>query len=450
MDRASFADPIVVRLSNERFVPLRVDAERRPDVGDRYGLGGWPTIVVLASSGEVLTGGTFVTSERLREMLPQVVEAYGSRLGALEQASDREQGVAAGPSSAIDEIDETATDWAARRLADEFDEEFGGFGTAPKMPHTDALLFAIELGRQRDDPTLRRIADTSLDAMHGGLLDAAEGGFFRYCAGRDWTAPGTEKLLETNAALLRVYVSAWRAWAHDRDRDAAAATLRYVANTLSDRADGGFYASQRACEPYYALDSRDERRAGAPPPPVDRTLFTGANASMVRAWLDAAEAFGDTALGEFAVQSLERVLLATYRRGAGVTHWTDDGTEVPLLGDQTGMAAALVDAFRATERPAYLDLAQELMLTAMRRLSDEKGAAFLDRPLGSTGRLREPLRPLGFNCEAAMVLIQLAALTRETAFRDRAAAVLAAFGERYRAYGLQGVCYARALQALHA
>ena len=67
------------------------------------------------------------TSERLREMLPQVVEAYGSRLGALEQASDREQGVAAGPSSAIDEIDETATDWAARRLADEFDEEFGGF-----------------------------------------------------------------------------------------------------------------------------------------------------------------------------------------------------------------------------------------------------------------------------------------------------------------------------------
>ena len=87
----------------------------------------------------------------------------------------------------------------------------------------------------------------------------------------------------------------------------AAATLRYVANTLSDRADGGFYASQRACEPYYALDSRDERRAGAPPPPVDRTLFTGANASMVRAWLDAAEAFGDTALGEFAVQSLERV-----------------------------------------------------------------------------------------------------------------------------------------------
>ena len=133
-----------------------------------------------------------------------------------------------------------------------------------------------------------------------------------------------------------------------------------------------------------------------------------------------------------------------------MTHWTDDGTEVPLLGDQTGMAAALVDAFRATERPESLDLAQELMLTAMRRLSDEKGAAFLDRPLGSTGRLREPLRPLGFNCEAAMVLIQLAALTRETAFRDRAAAVLAAFGESYRAYGLQGVCYARALQALHA
>ena len=334
MHRASFADPIVARLSNEQFVPLRVDAERRPDVGDRYGLGGWPTIVVLASNGKVLTGGTFVTSERLREMLPQVVEAYGSRLGALEQASDREQDAAARPSSAIDE---TATDWAAGRLTGEFDEAFGGFGTEPKMPHTNALLFAIELGRQRDDPALRRIVDTTLDAMHEGLLDAVEGGFFRYCAGQDWTAPGTEKLLETNAALLRVYVSAWRAWSRDRDRNAAAATLRYVATTFSDRADGGFHSSQRACEQYYALDSRDERRAGASPP-VDQTLFTGANASMVRAWLDAAEAFGDEALGEFAIQSLERVLLATYRRGAGVTHWTDDGTEVLLLGDQTGMA----------------------------------------------------------------------------------------------------------------
>ena len=48
-----------------------------------------------------------------------------------------------------------------------------------------------------------------------------------------------------------------------------------------------------------------------------------------------------------------------------------------------------------------------------------------------------------------MVLTRLAALTRETAFRDRAAAVLAAFGDSYRAHGLQGVCYARAVQALH-
>ena len=66
MDRTSYADPDIVALINERFVPVRVDADDRPDISERYGLGGWPTTAFLTPGGEILAGGTFVPPDRMR------------------------------------------------------------------------------------------------------------------------------------------------------------------------------------------------------------------------------------------------------------------------------------------------------------------------------------------------------------------------------------------------
>ena len=42
MDRTTYADPAVAALVRDRFVPVRVDTDRRPDINERYNLGGWP------------------------------------------------------------------------------------------------------------------------------------------------------------------------------------------------------------------------------------------------------------------------------------------------------------------------------------------------------------------------------------------------------------------------
>jgi uncharacterized protein YyaL (SSP411 family) len=47
MDRTTYADPAVAGIVNDRFVPIRVDADRRPDISERYSLGGWPTTAFL-------------------------------------------------------------------------------------------------------------------------------------------------------------------------------------------------------------------------------------------------------------------------------------------------------------------------------------------------------------------------------------------------------------------
>src|SRR5687768_15375653 len=72
MDETSYSDPEVIRLINERYVPIRVDNDQRPDVNRRYNMGGWPTTAFLTPDGEILHGGTYVPPQLMREYLPQV------------------------------------------------------------------------------------------------------------------------------------------------------------------------------------------------------------------------------------------------------------------------------------------------------------------------------------------------------------------------------------------
>ncbi|MEX2661680.1 MAG: DUF255 domain-containing protein, partial [Vicinamibacterales bacterium] len=79
MDRVSYGDPSVAAAIAARVVAVRVDADHRPDIADRYDFGGLPTTAFLSADGQVLGGGTFVPPERLREALERV---GGVRLGS--------------------------------------------------------------------------------------------------------------------------------------------------------------------------------------------------------------------------------------------------------------------------------------------------------------------------------------------------------------------------------
>src|SRR6185436_12198674 len=75
MDRTTYADPAVAALIAGRFVAVRVDADRRPDINERYNLGGWPTTAFLTADGALITGGTFVPLERMASVLTRVAAA---------------------------------------------------------------------------------------------------------------------------------------------------------------------------------------------------------------------------------------------------------------------------------------------------------------------------------------------------------------------------------------
>src|SRR5215203_5105909 len=79
MDRTIFANPEVAAALSTEFIPIRVDADRRPDVNDRYNLGGWPTTAFLTPDRELLSGGTYLDVPQLLSIASQVSGAWRDR-----------------------------------------------------------------------------------------------------------------------------------------------------------------------------------------------------------------------------------------------------------------------------------------------------------------------------------------------------------------------------------
>jgi uncharacterized protein YyaL (SSP411 family) len=431
MDTVTYGDADVAALVNAQFIPVRVDADRRPDIAERYSLGGWPTTAFLTPDGDVLGGGTFIESHRFADVLRRVSAAFsrGPQLHAVP--ARRDAAPASSEGAPIERLIEEVT--AA------FDTEHGGFGTAPKFPHAAPVKLALAIYRKEGSEAHRDIAITTLDAMGwGSLYDEHDGGFYRYAGGADWGQPNDEKLLDVNASMLDLYVEAFEQLELARYLERAEDVLRYVQTWLADPVDGGWAGSQRADPGYYSTD-RGLPAVGHAPPPIDRTLYTDWNASMVSAALKAGRVMKDASLSEFAIRSLERVALLCYQPGGGVAHYYDGAPQVRgLLDDQISMAAAQLDAFEATGNVVYEMLAEELALYAVSSMWDEAAGGFFDRALAEgsdVGLLGERRKPFVTNCAAARLLKRLTHTAKQPRFTALADRTLAAMHRRAAAEG---------------
>jgi uncharacterized protein YyaL (SSP411 family) len=226
MERESFEDPRVAGVMNERFVNIKVDREERPDLDDIYmaatqmlsGQGGWPNSVFLTPDLKPFFAGTYFPPEprwgrpSFEQVLVGVADAYRSRRADIAKAADEvtEQirrmadiapsAEAPGPS---------LLNRAFGDLAGRFDDKDGGFGGAPKFPHSGDLSFLLRYFRRTGNTEALRMAVVSLDRMAlGGIRDHLGGGFHRYSVDAQWLVPHFEKMLYDNALLARVYLEA--------------------------------------------------------------------------------------------------------------------------------------------------------------------------------------------------------------------------------------------------
>ncbi|HET8569014.1 MAG TPA: DUF255 domain-containing protein [Candidatus Limnocylindria bacterium] len=449
MDETTYSDPEVIRLVNERYVPIRVDNDERPDVNRRYNLGGWPTTAFLTPDGEIIHGGTYVPPEAMRGLAGQISDLWRVKKDDLTarvaelRAKEREEEAPAPGDLAWDVVDQVAS-----LVRGQYDPKFGGFGREPKFPQPALLRLLLAEHRRHGYPDVAAMLHKTLGAMAaGGTYDPVEGGFFRYSTTRDWSVPHFEKMLEDNSELLSVYAEAHRTFPEAGYDRVARDVIRWMDAVLWRDDVKAFAGSQDADEHYYALDAAE--RAKHERPFVDRTIYTGWNALAASAYVAAFRALGDRALDARAHDTVHTISTRLHRRDPRVVFHFDrgDGPQVPdLLADLAALLAAAIDAYETGLHPVGLGFAEALAEHLCARLEDGEGGGFFDAPeRDEPGRVSRREKPIEDNALAADALLRLAALTGEARWRTAAERALRLFVGDHRRWGQFAAAYAEAV-----
>jgi uncharacterized protein len=267
MEAESFEDLEIARVLNERYVPIKVDREERPDVDGIYmtavqlltGGGGWPMSVWLTPEREPFFGGTyFPPRDGVRgpgrgflgivEEVADVWERDRTRIAAATgQLVEAVRTALASPSGAADAPPGPGPiEDAVALFRRSFDEARGGVRRAPKFPSNLPVRLLLRHHRRTTDPQSLHMAVFTLERMAaGGIHDQLGGGFHRYSTDAEWLVPHFEKMLYDNALLAVAYAEAWQVTGRRDLARVARQTLDYLVRELTSP-EGGLWSATDA------------------------------------------------------------------------------------------------------------------------------------------------------------------------------------------------------------
>jgi uncharacterized protein YyaL (SSP411 family) len=383
MEHESFEDQEVADLMNRTFINIKVDREERPDIDGLYmtvaqlltGRGGWPLTIIMGPDRLPFFATTYVPKESrygrpgMLELIPKIAEVWNNRreevsssgqsiLQALQSAS---RSRADGP-----QLDESVLRRAYQELSQRFDEENGGFGSAPKFPSPHNLLFLLRYWLRSGEQRALQMVEKTLTGMRGGgVFDHVGYGFHRYSTDARWRVPHFEKMLYDQAMLSLAYTETYQATEKEFYADVAREILTYVLRDMrcpeggfasaedadSEGQEGRFYtwsyqelasllepAELAELESLYALQAEGNYREEA------TGEQTGMNILFMRP-----DGSGELSLSDGLRSKLQR------RREERVRPLKDD----KILTSWNGlMIAALARAGAVLREPSYLDAAE--------------------------------------------------------------------------------------------
>jgi uncharacterized protein YyaL (SSP411 family) len=264
IDRESYENPEIAKMINQFYVPVKVDRDERPDVDSRYqsaisaisGQGGWPLTAFLTPDGKPFFGGTYFPPEDamgrpgFKRILLGIADAFKTRRAEVDSSAKAlEEAVAKAEvfHTARGEFDAGVVDSVVESALHLFDEAHGGFGGAPKFPHSSAIDLLLERYQSSRDPRMLHVVERTLTGMaEGGVYDQLAGGFHRYSVDERWCVPHFEKMTYDNSELLKNFLHGYQVTRQPLFRETAEGIIEWVGEVLSDREHGGFYGSQDA------------------------------------------------------------------------------------------------------------------------------------------------------------------------------------------------------------
>ncbi|MGN0165342.1 MAG: thioredoxin domain-containing protein [Lachnospiraceae bacterium] len=276
MAHESFEDKRTAEILNKYFVSIKVDREERPDIDSVYmkacqaftGSGGWPMSIFMTWDKKPFFAGSYfplrprygmpgfgdillVIASQWKNNKKVFLDSADEVISHLRQVEAEKTGAVnnSGEEALYENIIldcEELTKQAVNIFKESFDNDYGGFGGAPKFPMPHNLMFLLLYGRQYGDIIAVKMAELTLTQMRkGGIFDHIGHGFSRYSTDRYYLIPHFEKMLYDNALMIMAYSAAYMVTKEGLFLDTAKQTAEYVLREMTSR-DGGFYCAQDA------------------------------------------------------------------------------------------------------------------------------------------------------------------------------------------------------------
>lgn len=441
MDEDNYDNPEVAKIINKGFIPIRVDVDKRPDLAERYNMGGFPTTAFLTPEGSLIWGGTYLYPQDFKRTLYDVREKYKSNPQAFAV-----KGLKPSFPEKLQDVDlNEALKNIDLRIENSYDGSYGGFGIEPKFPNAEIIdLLLFNYITTKEKKWLEMVTKT-LGNMAKGIYDAVDGGFFRYSVATDWSIPHYEKMLDVNASMLRVYSNAYNLTRDSNYKKIALGIINYVNSFLYDK-KSAFYGSQDADEDFYKLSKSE--RAGHTYPSIDKTIYTNWNCLVISSYLRAYGVFKNKSYYEIAVSSLDFLLKNCYDKKTGMYHYFNKKPfESGYLTDNISMMSCLIDAYEVTLDNVYLDKAEEILSFLIKKFY-HKDLAFIDRlpRKDDIGLLKVKGIPLIDNSIAAVSIKRLYHLTSKDSYKKISEEILNYLCSEYKNYGILAAIYGYAIK----
>jgi uncharacterized protein YyaL (SSP411 family) len=447
------SDPEVLRVLNQGYVSVVVNADLRPDIRERYQTGVWPAMAFLLPNGKPILSqandmgqakpivSSDVNNESLIFLLKEGSLYWRKWPDLLLKVGEQWAENEGPPPPDPGEVDANASDQMARWLLGNADRERGGFGGGARflVPLVDEYA---AVRQTRSLPALRRQTRLTLESLVASpLIDRREGGMHRLAATSSYDGVQYEKLLTGNAQLLRELSGALREAPSAALEQTLSKTAAFLVETLG-RPGGGFYLAQ-------AADPRSEDGGGywrgrgkGAAPPVNKLVLSGPNARAGAAMIRAGSLLGEQQIVDAGRAALDLVLERGYRAGRGVSHVIEPIEDPRVyLSTQAEVALAFLDAFESTGARAFLDAARDIVNVAGFNFRDAGKTTYRDQvspslPIGLLANERRPMRP---NVRLARALLRLALHDENTEYRRQAIEILGSYTGNLGSYGVHGV-----------
>jgi uncharacterized protein len=397
MNQETWADAEVRAVLKDKFIPVYVDQDSRPDISQRYERWGWPATIIFGPDGtEIAKLRGFYSSKFFVPILTATIQDPSPVVYPDAGGAERERTLATG-------LTEAQRSEILGFIDHAWNEEYGGWSRS-KFVDGPMLTWALQQARQGDaknEARIRRVLTLMADTM----VDKASGAMNQVNLQPDWSEPSREFPMFAQEAGLSAFARASTMYSDPVYRRAADRIFGFLKTTMA-ASDGGFYSSYGMSDGEPGVDKREYARE------------TAQAASGLLAYYDAT---GVTDARDFAIAGLRWAVANRGLPGGGFRH-TEQDKGGPYLADNVEMAKAMLALHRSTGDREWLARAQATADFIAKTFIDPATGGFVVSASPNAQQLTKPIKQREDNVTAVRMFSLLSSYTGNTRYREIAEA----------------------------